>query len=120
MTRGWLRPVFTSLRLFTVFLVLPSAHGEIPRIASARTQQFAPQMGLDHVVIAVNDLERAAERYRALGFSLKPGRPHSNGIRNFHAKFPDGTELELLTAPEARDPELLKKLDAVAGRVLNG
>jgi len=24
----------------------------------------------------------------------------------------------LLTAPEARDPELLKKLDAVAGRVL--
>jgi 5'-methylthioadenosine phosphorylase len=25
----------------------------------------------------------------------------------------------LITAPEARDPELLKKLDAVAGRVLN-
>ena len=24
----------------------------------------------------------------------------------------------LITAPEARDPELLKKLDAVAGRVL--
>jgi 5'-methylthioadenosine phosphorylase len=26
----------------------------------------------------------------------------------------------LITAPEARDPELLKKLDAVAGRVLKG
>jgi 5'-methylthioadenosine phosphorylase len=26
----------------------------------------------------------------------------------------------LITAPEARDPELLKKLDAVAGRVLRG
>jgi 5'-methylthioadenosine phosphorylase len=25
----------------------------------------------------------------------------------------------LITAPEARDPELLNKLDAVAGRVLN-
>jgi 5'-methylthioadenosine phosphorylase len=24
----------------------------------------------------------------------------------------------LITAPEARDPELLKKLDAVAGRIL--
>jgi len=24
----------------------------------------------------------------------------------------------MITAPEARDPELLKKLDAVAGRVL--
>jgi 5'-methylthioadenosine phosphorylase len=26
----------------------------------------------------------------------------------------------LITAPEARDPELIKKLDAVAGRVLRG
>ena len=26
----------------------------------------------------------------------------------------------LITAPEARDPELIKKLDAVAGRVLEG
>jgi hypothetical protein len=34
---------------------------------------------------------------------LKPGRPHDNGIRNQHAKFLDGTELELITAPEARD-----------------
>jgi 5'-methylthioadenosine phosphorylase len=28
-------------------------------------------------------------------------------------------EYALITAPEKRDPELLKKLDAVAGRVLN-
>jgi catechol 2,3-dioxygenase-like lactoylglutathione lyase family enzyme len=59
--------------------------------------------GLDHIPIAVADLERAAERYRALGFALKPGRPHENGIRNQHAKFTDGTELELITAPAARD-----------------
>ena len=61
-------------------------------------------IGLDHIPIAVQDLERAAETYRTLGFSLKPGRPHPNGIRNQHVKFPDGTELELITAPEARDP----------------
>jgi catechol 2,3-dioxygenase-like lactoylglutathione lyase family enzyme len=60
-------------------------------------------IGLDHVPIAVRDLEAAAETYRALGFSLKPGQPHRNGIRNQHVKFPDGTELELITAPEARD-----------------
>ena len=29
-------------------------------------------------------------------------------------------EFAIMTAPEVRDPELLKKLDAVAGRVLNG
>lgn len=59
--------------------------------------------GIDHVPIAVNDLDRAAADYRLLGFTLKPGRPHDNGIRNLHAKFADGTELELITAPAARD-----------------
>jgi catechol 2,3-dioxygenase-like lactoylglutathione lyase family enzyme len=60
-------------------------------------------LALDHVVLAVSDLEATAARYRALGFALKPGRPHANGIRNEHVKFTDGTELELLTAPAVRD-----------------
>jgi catechol 2,3-dioxygenase-like lactoylglutathione lyase family enzyme len=60
-------------------------------------------IGLDHVPIAVNDLARAAEDYKALGFALKPGRPHEDGIENQHVKFTDGTELELIAAPEARD-----------------
>ena len=29
-------------------------------------------------------------------------------------------EMALMTAPEKRDPDLLAKLDAVAGRMLNG
>jgi hypothetical protein len=61
-------------------------------------------LGLDHVPVAVANLEEAAERYRSLGFTLKPGRPHDDGIRNQHVKFADGTEIELITAPEARDP----------------
>ena len=68
---------------------------------------FAPPhdavVGLDHVPIAVADLNRSAADYHALGFSLKPGRPHDDGIQNQHVKFPDGTELELITAPDARD-----------------
>jgi catechol 2,3-dioxygenase-like lactoylglutathione lyase family enzyme len=59
--------------------------------------------GLDHIPIAVRDLDRAAADYRSLGFALKPGRPHANGITNQHVKFRDGTELELITAPAARD-----------------
>ena len=62
-----------------------------------------PSISLDHVVLAVNDLEATAARFRSFGFALKHGRPHTNGIRNEHVKFRDGTELELLTAPEARD-----------------
>jgi len=59
--------------------------------------------GLDHIPIVVRDLERARADFEALGFVLKPGRPHANGLRNLHAKFADGTELELITASAATD-----------------
>ena len=73
-------------------------------IAIVAHAQTALQIdGLEHVNIAVADLEAASARYRDLGFSLKPGTPHTSGIRNEHAKFPDGTELELITAPAATD-----------------
>lgn len=71
--------------------------------------------GLDHVPVAVRDLDAAATTYRRLGFVLKPGRPHANGIRNLHAKFPDGTEIELITAPGARDPLTTKYRRHLAG-----
>ncbi len=61
-------------------------------------------IGLDHIPVAVRDLDAASATYRALGFALKPGRPHPNGIRNAHVKFPDGAGIELLTVPAAVDP----------------
>jgi len=54
-------------------------------------------VGLDHLPTAVSDLDAAAEDYRRLGFALKPGRPHDNGLRNRHVKFPDGSGIELIT-----------------------
>jgi hypothetical protein len=55
------------------------------------------------VPIAVGDLERASADFTRLGFALKEGRPHPDGIRNRHVKFRDGTEVELITAPAATD-----------------
>ena len=72
-------------------------------VGASSSEPGTTGLGLDHIIVAVNDLEEAARRYEDLGFSLKSGRPHDNGIRNRHIKFPDGIELELLTAPEARD-----------------
>lgn len=79
--------------------------------------------GLDHVPIAVRDLDAAADDYRRMGFVLKPGTAHANGIRNLHAKFADGTELELLTAPEARDDltrQYVRHLEAGDGPAFAG
>jgi catechol 2,3-dioxygenase-like lactoylglutathione lyase family enzyme len=72
-------------------------------VPSVETKQPQRSIALDHVVLAVNDLEATAAKYRTFGFALKPGRPHANGIRNEHVKFTDGTEIELLTAPTATD-----------------
>jgi hypothetical protein len=88
--------------------VRPVANAAIKRAlgfagGSAPQAREPAVLGLDHIPVAVADLERAAERYRALGFVLKSGVAHDNGIRNQHAKFADGTEVELITAPEARD-----------------
>jgi hypothetical protein len=71
--------------------------------ADAEPRRASVVHGLDHIAVAVSNLEAAAQTYRGLGFVLKPGRPHENGIRNQHVKFPGGAEIELITAPELRD-----------------
>lgn len=70
------------------------------------TGQAQPQpllVGMDHIPVVVRDLEQAQADFKTLGFAIKPGRVHADGIRNAHVKFPDGTEIELITAPAATD-----------------
>ena len=73
-----------------------------------------PVAGIDHIPTAVKDIDAASARYRAMGFMLKPGRLHDNSILNNHAKFPDGTEIELITATEPRDGLALRYLQQIA------
>lgn len=52
---------------------------------------------LDHVIIAVDELDAAVEDYRALGFTVIYGGRHANGAtHNALICFQDGTYLELL------------------------
>jgi catechol 2,3-dioxygenase-like lactoylglutathione lyase family enzyme len=92
-------------KVFAVATLLAVAAVSVRTVSSKEVEHPRTPLafGLDHIPLAVADLEMAAQRYRQLGFTLKPGRPHDNGIRNQHAKFPDGTEIELITAVEARD-----------------
>jgi hypothetical protein len=57
----------------------------------------SPAPALDHAIIVVNNLDAASDRFRDLGFRIKPGRLHANGLLNRHIKFRDGTEVELMT-----------------------
>ncbi len=54
-----------------------------------------PGRGIDHLVIAVRDLDRAAEAYAALGFTLTPENLHPFGSKNRIVQL-DGLFLEIL------------------------
>jgi len=76
----------------------------------------------DHDAVTVQDIIRVltsnADKAKALVARLATDFPRE------HEPCPIGSDHALdtaiITAPEARDPELVKKLDAVAGRVLKG
>ncbi len=76
----------------------------------------------DHDAVTVQDIIRVlttnADKAKALVGRLAGEFPRE------HEPCPVGSDraldTALITAPEARDPELLKKLDAVAGRILRG
>ena len=54
-------------------------------------------------MIAVTDLGAARSTFRdTLGFTLKPGRVHENGLENVHVRFSDGSALELMAVGEGR------------------
>jgi catechol 2,3-dioxygenase-like lactoylglutathione lyase family enzyme len=54
-------------------------------------------MLLDHIVILVDDLDRASHDYTALGFSVVVGGKHADGLtQNSLVAFEDGSYLELL------------------------
>ena len=69
---------------------------------------------LDHVVIAVSDLESAISDYRTLGFTVYPGGVHHGGVsHNALVVFADGSSFELIAyrqaAPDARWWQVLSK-----------
>ena len=52
--------------------------------------------GIDHIVIAVRDLEDAIKSYERLGFTVVPGGRHPVGTYNGLIAFSDGSYVELI------------------------
>jgi catechol 2,3-dioxygenase-like lactoylglutathione lyase family enzyme len=60
--------------------------------------------GIDHVVILADDLDRAVEQYRGLGFTVTPGGRHARFTHNALVVFHDGSYLELIAFYEQPQP----------------
>lgn len=90
------------------FCILPllflSGFYQSPPFSEGRpSYQSRLQLDIDHVNLAVGQLEEAGDLFRKLGFTIKSGRLHGNTLNNLHIKFRDGRELELITASEPAD-----------------
>ncbi|MEK7364696.1 MAG: VOC family protein, partial [candidate division NC10 bacterium] len=53
-------------------------------------------LGIDHLVVAVPDLDTAIRGYTELGFTVVPGGRHPVGTHNALISFADGSYLELI------------------------
>jgi catechol 2,3-dioxygenase-like lactoylglutathione lyase family enzyme len=52
--------------------------------------------GIDHLVVVVNDLDKAVKDYEHLGFAVVPGGQHPVGSHNALISFQDGSYLEII------------------------
>jgi hypothetical protein len=91
-----------QLFVYVLCLLATTTHAQPNSLPN--TDSTAPIIGIDHIPLIVKDVDVAADTYRHLGFAIKPGRTHTDGIRNEHVKFVDGAGIELVTAPAAIDP----------------
>ncbi|RMF76551.1 MAG: hypothetical protein D6737_19920 [Chloroflexi bacterium] len=68
--------------------------------------------GIDHIVIAVHDLDEAMANYRELGFHVIVGGEHPTGSHNALISFADGAYIELIAwrepSPDVRWYRLLQ------------
>lgn len=96
---------FVARSVAFVLLVWSCASAPAVEAQAIDTQAI---VGLDHIPTVVPDLERAQDTYRRLGFSVKPGRAHANGLRNSHVKFEDGSGIELIAPPHEATDELTR------------
>jgi len=52
--------------------------------------------GIDHIAIAVDDLDAAGSAFETAGFRITPGGSHPTGTHNALIPFADGAYLELI------------------------
>lgn len=62
------------------------------------------QFKVDHLVFTTPDLDQTQQTLDSLGFTIKPGRVHPNGIKNFFIKFGSGSYLEFIQVIQPKDP----------------
>ena len=70
---------------------------------------LSQDLRIDHVITVVADLDSAVIAFEDLGFTVKKGRLHDNGLLNAHIKFKNNTSFELMSIKGERIDELARE-----------
>jgi hypothetical protein len=108
--------VCTGVRTVIVVILLSLAFGS-PCTGQVSGVRGPSLIGIDHMPTVVANPKEAVGSFQRLGFAIKPGRFHVNGLRNSHIKFKDGSGIELISPPRQPSDHLTK---TYAGFLRNG
>ncbi len=71
------------------------------------------ELRIDHVITVVADLDSAVNVFNNLGFSIKRGRLHDNGLLNAHIKFKNNSSFEIMSITLTPTDEVAKNYAAL-------
>lgn len=65
----------------------------------ANINSYGQAVRVDHLITLTphGKYDAVVDEYRNVGFNIKPGRTHENGLLNNHIKFSNGSSIELMT-----------------------
>ena len=72
-------------------------------------QISAQEIKVDHVIYVTENLDSTINRIQEIGFTIKKGRQHSNGILNARIKFENNSSLEFITINGTPKDDLAKE-----------
>jgi hypothetical protein len=74
------------------------------KFAEAQVYSILKESYFDHLIIGTANISESANFFAdVLGFTIKNGRQHSNGVNNLFIEFKDNSELELISVIDPKD-----------------
>ena len=73
-------------------------------LASAELYNIVKKAYLDHIIIGTKDIQNSIVFFEdKLGFEIKKGKDHNNGLKNYFIEFNDKSEIEIMSIQKPND-----------------
>lgn len=81
---------------------------------------LSQELTIDHVILTESDSNTLVQKYEQMGFTVKQGSKHQNGLINAHIKFLDSGAIELMSLYSEPKDELAKEYASLIKQKIKG